>query len=128
MPDIFTPVVILGMFVLGFGFDRLTRTEAIYLVFLIAAAISFHNSHIPLSIGLVLTVAVLRVLLKWPAVPLSKHAASLWPATLIAPITLAVAALVLVHLIDRRQLTIAPDSQIFLLARLIADGPATAYL
>ena len=123
MPDVFTAVVILGLFLLGFGLDRLTRAEAVYLVLLTATAIASHLSHLPLALGLVAIVLAVKAVPSWRE--------ALRPTGLAAPlvsIVLAVAALVGSNIVYRGMPAISPYGQTFLLARAIADGPGKAYL
>ena len=50
MPDIFAPIVVLGLFLLGFGGGALTRFERGYLVALVALGIAAHLAHLPLAL------------------------------------------------------------------------------
>ena len=46
MPDIFAPIVVLGLFLLGFGGAALTRFERGYLLALVALGIAAHLAHL----------------------------------------------------------------------------------
>src|SRR5262249_15268868 len=61
MPDVFTPVLVCGMFLLAFCSDRLNRVEMVYIGALTTAAITTHLSHVPIALGLVLLCLLLRV-------------------------------------------------------------------
>lgn len=119
MPDVFTGVVVLGLYLLGFAADRLTLLERCYLVLLTAGAIACHLSHIPLAVGLVLVILVLQFWLVSGARP---------RALLATPVVLAIAAHLAVNSYARHEVALSPASPIFLLARLIGDGPAFDYL
>ena len=123
MADVFTGIVILGLFLLGFGLDRLTKLEIVYIFFLTAGAISFHLSHVPLALGLVIVTIALQVLLRWHDWFRVKKL-----ALLIGPIMLATSALLAVNIAGSGQVTLSPGSPVFLLARLIEDGTARMYL
>jgi hypothetical protein len=123
MADVFTGIVILGLFLLGFSLDRLTRLEIVYIFFLTTGAISFHYSHIPLAFGLVVVTVALQLLLHWHDWFRVKKL-----SLLIGPIMLAASALMALNIVGSRQITLSLGSPIFLLARLIEDGTARMYL
>ncbi len=123
MADVFTGIVILGLFLLSFGLDRLTRLEIVYIFFLTTGAISFHSSHVPLALGLVIVTVGLQGLLRWHGWCRMKKL-----ALLIGPIMLATSALLAVNIAAVGQITLSPGGPLFLLARLIEDGTARMYL
>ena len=122
LPDVASPIVVLGIFLLAFCGERLSWRERIYLVVLTTLAVTTHLSHIPIAVGLVIGSVVAKL-----AVLRERVCLSLW-ATLIGPVALAAAALMAVTWIDSRQVSLAKDSDVFMLAKLIDDGPAIAYL
>jgi hypothetical protein len=111
MPDFFTPVVVLCLYLLGFGEGRLARAETIAVAMIGAVAIPVHLSHLPSA-----TVLVVAVLL----------ARRPWRPALRAAVPLAAAVAFLLganwHAFGR--VTLSPHGAIFLLARLQEDGPA----
>jgi len=123
MPDIFTGVLILALFLLVFCSSQLGLGENIYLVALVVVAVTVHFSHIPLALGLLLLALILKVTMRKPSF---LQTPSLWRGT----IAVAVALLLLVANGYRSYgiLTISPSGYAFLLARLVADGPAVRYL
>jgi hypothetical protein len=123
MVDVFTSIVILGVFLLGFGLDRLTKLEMVYIFLLTTGAISFHLSHVPLALGLVIVTVALQILLGWRDWFRVKKL-----ALLTGPIMLATSALLAVNLAKSGEVTLSPGSPIALLARLIEDGTAKMYL
>lgn len=123
LPDVFTPVVVLGVFLLGLGRDRLSRREALYVGILTTVAVICHLSHIAIAAGLVPVVLALRALLGFRPVRALSTA-----AVLVAPVAVAVSAHVAVNKIGRGEMTLSPGSPIWLLARTIGDGPGRAYL
>lgn len=117
MPDIFAPIVVLGLFLLGFGGAALTRLERGYLVALVALGIAAHLAHLPLALGLCVVALLLR----------------LWrrPVRLLAmvlPVVIAVAALLVTNAIGHGRVALSPYGSVFMLARLQEDGPAAAVL
>lgn len=123
MPDIFTGVLILSLFLLVFYGDSLTRGEKNYLFALTVLAVSVHHSHIPLALGLLLSVWLLRMLMRkrevFPPMYLLRAGLAL---------TLALMLLLANGYRSYGVLTISPGGYSFLLARLVADGPAVLYL
>ena len=124
MPDLFTPVVVLGLFLLGFGADRLSVRETLYVFGLTAVAIHFHNSHVPLAVGLLGTILLARAFLDHPGLRGLVASAAL----LAGPILLAIAASLTVNFEALGRFTLTPNSHFLPLGRLVADGPAVEYL
>ena len=117
MPDIFAPIVVLGLFLLGFGGAALTRFERGYLVAVVALGIAAHLAHLPLALGLWVIALLLRV---WR-----------YPTRLLAmalPVVLGVAVLFVTNAIGHGRFALSPYGASFMLARLQEDGPATALL
>ena len=117
MPDIFAPIVVLGLFLLGFGGAALSRWEQVYLVLLVALGIAAHLAHLPLALGLC-SVALLLRLWRFPG--------RIFAMAL--PVAIAVAALLATNAIGHGRLALSPHGSVFLLARLQEDGPASALL
>lgn len=123
MPDIFTGVLILALFLLIFYLPQLGSGEKNYLVALVVVAVIVHLSHIPLALGLLGTVWLFKMVMR------KKH---LLPTTTLWRATLAVALAMVIILANNYRvygiLTISPGGYAFPLARLLADGPAVRYL
>ena len=123
MPDVFSPVLLLGLFLLGFCSRQLGRFERVYLVVLTTVAITTHFSHVPIALGL-----ILLCLMVWPfaahdAVPMRRAA-----MLVLIPWLLAVSCMLTVNWLDSREIGLARNSNVFLLAKWINDGPALSYL
>ncbi|MFL6799721.1 MAG: hypothetical protein ACJ8F3_20180 [Xanthobacteraceae bacterium] len=123
LPDVFSPVLVLNTFLLGFCADRLSRGELIYIEGLTALAIAAHFSHVPLAAGLIVLCLVLRMIWSTPAVS-GMRAALL----LVIPLVAATAAIVGANWMDSGRLVLAKNSNVFLLAKLLDEGPALRYL
>lgn len=117
MPDVFAPMVVLGLFLLGFGGAALSGYERAYLVALVALGIAAHLAHLPLALGL----CGVALLLRFWRTPVRFFAMAL-------PVLVAVAALLATNAIGHGRVALSPYGSVFLLARLQEDGPASALL
>lgn len=115
MPDAFTPIVVLCLFLLGFGEARLHRLEMLAVGLAGALAIAVHLSHLPTAVALVGLVLLAR---------------RRWRPVLRAGLPLAAAMLFLLgaNWQNFGRATLSAHGSIFLFARLQADGPAVATL
>ena len=111
MPDIFAPLVVLCVFVLGWGQFRWPVMLAIGA--LAAIAIASHLAHLVVAAGCLIPVAILRTrrLL-----------------TCTAPLVMALGWLVCSNWVGNGVWGVSPYGSVFALARLQADGPAADYL
>jgi hypothetical protein len=123
LPDVFAPVVLLGIFLLGFEDSALSRAELVYVGALTTLAISTHLSHVPIAAGLILLCVALRVFFWRRPTQIGR-----WIARLILPLVLALASMFAVNLLSSHQLVLARNSNVFLLAKWIDEGPALSYL
>lgn len=115
MPDVFSGVAALAIFLLGFCAHRLGRGERVAITALGAFAVTVHLSHLVVALALVAVV----VLLRFRVAPVLRAAAV--PGV-------AVCVLLGVNLADAGRATLSQNGAIFLLARLQADGPAVETL
>ncbi|WP_239451714.1 hypothetical protein [Elioraea rosea] len=112
MPDYFTPIVVLCIYLLGFGDDRLSRAEVLAVALLGVVAMAVHLSHLPTALALIALVVVVRR--RWTPV-----------VRTVLPMAVAVLVLLGANLHAFNHLTLSAHGSVFLLARLQADGPAT---
>jgi hypothetical protein len=114
MPDVFAPVVVLALALLGFASAALSRGEAVWFAAVAAAGIAAHLAHLPLALAMV-GIALL---------------AGRWRGALAValPVAAAVALLLATNLAGHGRAVLSPHGATFLLARLQADGPATAVI
>jgi hypothetical protein len=127
MPDIFTPVMVLGLFILAFCPDRLSRLERCLIVALTFLAMVVHYSHLPIALGLLASGFIFRAVfgrsLRLRAPEALPHL--MLPALLIAA---DVVAVVTSNYITLGIPSYSPGGYAFVLARLVGDGPAVEYL
>ena len=122
VPDVFTAVVLLGTFLLAFCADQLSRRELIYVGALTTAGIATHLSHVPIALGLILLCGGLRLFAD------TRIGIGRWAVLLLVPFVVAVCAMLAINWVNSRALTFARNSNVFLLAKWIEEGPALAYL
>jgi len=115
MPDVFTAPVVLALFLLGFGAERLGRAETLWVGIVAAIGIAAHLAHLPLAAAL----AALGLVLTFRLRPALRMA---------APIAAAIGLLLATNLAGHGVLSLSPHGATFLLARLQADGPAARTL
>lgn len=111
MPDVFAPVVVLALALLGFAGSSLSRAERMWLGLVATIGIAAHLAHVPLAVAMV-GVAVLG---------------GRWRGAVAAavPLVAAVAVLMATNAVGHGRAALSPHGATFLLARLQADGPAT---
>ncbi len=112
----FTGVLVLVLALLIFATERLSSRERIWLVALAAFMIAAHQSHVLLAFVLLTVLLPMRGL---------REAAVLQS---VLPLALAAVALMSVNLIAFGRASMAPFSNVFVLTRVIYDGPGTDVL
>jgi hypothetical protein len=123
MPDVFTPLLVLGIDLLCFGWERLRAAERILVCALVWLAIVSHGSNLLLAGALAVVVAAVSWLRRrplregWGAVA---RLAGLGIAAALSTVLLNDALL--------GEPTLGGRRPAFLLARALADGPARTYL
>jgi hypothetical protein len=123
MPDVFTPVLLLNVFLLAFCRRELAFWELLYVAILTAVAIATHFSHVPIAAGLILLAFGARLAFGRDRAPLR------WmPAVLFVPFLAAVSAMVTVNWIDTGKVGLSRNTNVFFLAKWIDQGPALRYL
>jgi hypothetical protein len=113
MPDAFTGIAPLCLLLLGLG--RLSRGEMAWVAVVGALAVTVHLSHLPTALTLLVFIGLVTRRVR----PVFRTG---------APIVLAVAFLLAGNALAFGRATLSPHGSVFLLARLQADGPATATL
>jgi len=116
-PDIFTPMVILGVWLLLFRSRRLGNAGRRWVTGLTALAVASHPSHLGLLAGLVIA----ALLLKWAA---RRHPALPRPDLRRGAIAMAVSLALIVagNFVLTGKLFLSKSGSVFLFARLMQDG------
>ncbi len=112
MPDIFSGMVVLSTFVLGFS-KKLTKTMTVWVSLLGALAIAVHLSHLVIAAACLLVVLVFR----WRRF-----------AFAVLPLMIALVALVGTTMYAFNKVAVSPFGSVFMLARMSADGNVKSVL
>jgi hypothetical protein len=123
MPDLFTSLLVLTLALLIFVPERLSGRERIWLLGLAVFTMTAHLSGLPLALGLLGLLTPLRRTLG-ASVPLGRPGL----ARLVAAPVLAAAAMIAVNVAGYRATSVAPFGNIFVLARVLYDGPGMRVL
>jgi hypothetical protein len=120
MPDIFTSVMALGVIITIVYWDELRKLSRWLIFSAIAGSLVMHVTNLPIAIGLLIVSAAM----------IHQH---IWKERsryilVFCSLVTGVAAMLVVGVVGFHQLTIAPQSPPFLLARSIQDGPGKLYL
>jgi len=123
MPDIFTPVMVLGIFLLAFCFERLSRWEQCFIIPLTFGAAIEHYSNPPIALGLLSVGLIVRMALR-------RRAPDALPHLVMTAVVIGagIVALVISNYVKLGLATYSPGGYAFGLARLVGDGPAVEYL
>ena len=119
LPDIFTAVLILALFLLGFCRDILRRWERWYLLLLATVSATLHVTMWPIGAALVAAAILARF---------TSYRRSVHPVSMAVPLVLALAGSLAGSYAIFQRVTLTPNSPPHFLARLLADGPARDYL
>lgn len=123
LPDVFTPVVLLGIFLLAFSDGELSRAEMFYVGAITIFAITTHLSHVPIAVGLILLCIGLKLIFSRSQIRIGQLT-----ARLVVPFILALGLMIAVNWLSSREVALARNSNVFLLAKWIDEGPALSYL
>jgi len=122
MPDCFTGVVVVSLWLLGFRAAALRASERLWLLLLATGAVAIHQSHLPLALGLGLGGSVLLLLGRgW-------RIARVGAARMLVPSVLAALAMLTVNAAGHGRASLSPFGSVFFATRLIYDGPGMDYL
>jgi hypothetical protein len=115
MPDALTPAAILATALLAWGWDALGRGERAWLLALAPVAAASHLSNLPVLFAILVLAGLMR---------------AGWGVALRAglPLAGAVALVLATNAAGHGRMALSPYGSTFLLARLVADGPAARTL
>jgi hypothetical protein len=123
MPDVFAAVLLLAIYLVTFRWSALTRAERVYLPVLLVTAMLVHSSHVPLACGLLVFLWGVKIVVRRTGLPVAMRT-----APLAAGLAVAVAITLTYNAAAYRCISLSPAGYAHVLARLIEDGPAVAYL
>lgn len=123
LPDVLSPVLLLGMFLVAFCRDQLRQGELLYVCALMAVGIAAHFSHVPIAFGLILLCMGMK-----PIFAPNQIGIWHWATLLLMPFIVAVCSMLAVTWVDSRGIGFARNSNVFLLAKWVDEGPALSYL
>jgi len=125
MPDLFTPLLVLLLVVLAWAPERLSRRESLLVVPLATFMVASQQSSVPLAVILPAALAALACQLNSPASGRDRLHRALLAAL---PSALAMLSLCGANLAAHGRFALSPYGNVFLLARVIYDGPGMAVL
>jgi hypothetical protein len=123
VPDIFTSVLMLALFLIIFGWAQMNLAERWFVFCLVPVCVAVHNANLFVPL-IALPAIALLLLLGWRPGPAAGYRA-FWVAT---GVLLALAALVGSNYAARGKLALSSASSTFLFAKMLDDGPAMAVL
>lgn len=123
MPDLFTGLLVLLLWLIGFAAGRLSVRERLWVLALAIGAVAVHVSHLPLAAG----IALLGGALLWRGRTIT-GAAPTGALRLAAPVGLAALALIGANAMGHGRPALSPFGSVFLAARLLHDGPAREHI
>ncbi len=121
MPDIFFPIAVLALYLLGYHCAQLATWERVALAAVIALAVTTHMALAGLCVGLIVVLWLLRKL-----APGVSSQPKLTPAAM--AVAAGVALCPLSNLAVTGNLAFTPGGESFLFARLLEDGIVLRYL
>ncbi|MGH7153071.1 MAG: hypothetical protein ACREF3_04005 [Acetobacteraceae bacterium] len=118
MPDLFTSLMVLAIAMLVLCANRLSHAERVWLIGFSAFCMAAHLSNLPLGLGLLLLLIPFRRRLG-----AASRIGRAWLGGLAAAPALAAMALVGMNAAGHGVPSLAPFGNVFLLARVLYDGP-----
>jgi hypothetical protein len=123
MPDILGGVLYLGIYLLIFARETLSRSERWTLGAIVVWTAASHSTHLLLATGLCAYLAIL-LLVRWQ--PIARHGRALAQVAML--VSLAAGGLLAIHAYFYGRPSLSGNSPPYLMARFVADGPAAWYL
>jgi hypothetical protein len=123
VPDIFTSILMLALFLIIFGWSQMTLMERWGAVCLVPICAAVHNANLFVPLSVVPAVGIL-FLVGWRPGPQAVRRTVL----VAGGVMLALAALLSSNYAARAKFVLSPASSTFLFAKLLEDGPAMAVL
>ncbi|UTP40966.1 hypothetical protein M9M90_07225 [Phenylobacterium sp. LH3H17] len=122
MPDVFTGALVVASFVTVASWAHRSTLARLFDIGLMSFLVAVHLSHIPIALALIVMHAAICLVFR------DQFNLKAVGAGLVAPLAIAIAALVGSNFVVANKPVISESSSLFLLARLIGDGPALEHL
>ena len=120
--DIFTPILFISFFILAYYQDKIGLVTKIILFAMFAFSAMAHVSNIYLGTGLLM----LMIMVELARGKFYKHLSGL--GVVIGGLVSAVVVLLVVNVTNFKSLSLSPSAPTYMLANLVAQGPAKKYL
>ena len=120
--DIFTPILFISFFILAYYQDKIDLVTKIILLVIFAFSAMAHVSNIYLGAGLL----ILMIMVELARGEFRRHLSGL--AFVIGGLMSAVVVLLAVNVTYFKSLSLSPSAPTYMLANLVAQGPAKKYL
>lgn len=122
MPDVFTGLAIIASFATVLAWRTRSRVGRVIDILLMTFLFAVHLSHIPIALALIVMHGAIWLVFRGP------FSLKSVAACLVAPLAIAIAALVSSNIAVANKAVISESSSLFLQARLIGDGPGLEQL
>jgi hypothetical protein len=123
MPDIFTPLLVLLIFCICFGWESLARAERVLMPLLLLGMVAVHQANAPLALAVLAAALLAGWKQRAPRIAQARRA-----LMVLGPTALALLAQSAYGYALTGTVTPSPYGPVFMLARLLDDGPARRYL
>ncbi|MBW1818595.1 MAG: hypothetical protein JRJ60_15745, partial [Deltaproteobacteria bacterium] len=123
MPDVFTSVLVLAVFLLGFRAELLNRFEQASLFVIVVISITVHLSHVPLAVAQICVIGIFGIAFRKS----SRIRVSKW-WVMAVPVLMSLGLILTNNIVNHDTAQLSPGGYCMQLARLVADGPAVSYL
>ena len=123
VPDVFSALLALLAFELSYSWPRYSKWERTLLAFVACGITTLHFSHLPLAIGVFVAAALLRLAQGFGIKDAVRVLLVGWTITKVASLAFLAYSYALVQ-----KPRLSPSGNLFMAARVLADGPGRAYL
>lgn len=114
MPDLFTGLLVLALWLIGFGWRGLSRGERAYVLLFAAGAAALHLTHLPIGLGLAMVGGIAA----------GRRGGLAVAGRMAAPVLAGIVTVVAANALGHGRVSLSPFGAVFMGARLLEDGPA----
>ncbi len=123
MPDALVPLVVLGLWLLGFRWEKLGQNERVGLAALVLLGLLSHMSCMALAIGLTIVIIIAQIVLRG-----QDWSLSVFSLPSVAVVAASLLLMPMLHLALVGKATYTPGGPVFIFGRLVQDGLAQRWL